>query len=434
MCEKKIFFYFCLAVFIISGPVSAQAKVLNAVMNSEEKPALRIDVIQNQSHKIVLAQNYLHSIIQNQPKTGTENKKVSPREIEEALLLAGKYLKNAVKKDGSFVYEYFPSTDEENPQYNMLRHAGAVYAMLELYEMTKDKALLEKIQKTISFLLGNLRNVRMKNQEVLLAIDNGNIKLGANALAILALTKYMCVVKTREHLETVQKLARWIQLTQSPQGRFRIHKQDFATQKISDFVSGFYPGEAIYALTLLYKIDKNKEWLDTAEKAAQYLIDVRNGGKSTAQLDHDHWLLYGLNELYRLSPQKIYYEHALKITEAILSSQRKDPSEDEAGSFEKPAYATSTATRIEGLCAVYKLVRDFGTKKELEPIFDGICLGIQFQLKNQVTKEMAKQKKWPVKYVGGFQENSDIPNIRIDCVQHNVSSLLGTYLILKERY
>ncbi|MFA5196651.1 MAG: hypothetical protein WC401_12700, partial [Bacteroidales bacterium] len=360
-------------------------------MNSDQDPVLSIDVTQHQPHSMILARNYLSSTIQNQPKTGTENKKVSSREIEKALLLAGKYLKNAVKQDGSFVYEYFPPTDEENPQYNMLRHAGAVYTMVELYEMTKDKALLEKIQKTMSFLLGNLRNVRMKDQEVLLAIDNGNIKLGANALTILALTKYMDVVKTREYLETVQKLARWIQLTQSPQGRFRIHKQDFATQIISDFISGFYPGEAIYALTLLYKIDKNKEWLDTAEKAAQYLIVVRDGGKSTAQLDHDHWLLYGLNELYRLSPQKIYYEHALKITEVILSSQRKDPSEDEEGSFDKTAYSTSTATRIEGLCAVYKLVRDFGTKKELEPIFDGIYLGIQFQLKNQVTKEMASE-------------------------------------------
>ena len=434
MIRNRLIFYFCLAVFIISGSISAQAKVLGTGMNGEQDLVLSIDVTQHQPHSMILARNYLSSTIQNQPKTRPEIKKISPRKIEEALFLAGEYFKNAVKEDGSFVYEYFPPTDEENPQYNMLRHAGTVYAMVELYEMTKDKALLQKIQKTISFLLGNLKSVQVKDQNVLVAIDKDSIKLGGNALAILALAKYMDVVKTREYLEIVQKLARWIQLTQSPEGRFLIHKQVFSTQEISDFVSGFYPGEAIYALTLLYKIDKNKEWLDTAQKAAQYLIEVRDGGKSTAQLDHDHWLLYGLNELYRLSPQKIYYEHALKITQAILSSQRKDPLDDEAGSFNKPAYSTSTATRIEGLSATYQLVRDFGTKKEMEPIFDGIRLGIKFLLKNQVTKEMAKQRKWPARAVGGFQESSDIPNIRIDCVQHNVSSLLGAYRILKERY
>jgi hypothetical protein len=138
--------------------------------------------------------------------------------------------------------------------------------------------------------------------------------------------------------------------------------------------------------------------------------------------------------LYRLSPQKIYYEHALKITDVILNAQRKDPSDDEAGSFDKPAYSTASATRIEGLSAVHQLARDFGTKKELEPVSNGIYLGIQFLLKNQITKETVKQKNWPVNAVGGFQENSEIPNIRIDCVQHNVSALLGAYRMLKEKY
>jgi hypothetical protein len=406
---------------------------LGAVMNGEQDPVLRIDVTQHQLHAMILARRYLYSKMQSLPKAVTENKKVSSGEIEIALLLAGEYLKNAVKDDGSFVYEYFPPTNRENSQYNMLRHAGTIYAMVEIYELTKDKSLLEKIQKAIPFLLRNLKNVQIKDHAVLVAIDNGNIKLGANALAILALTKYMDVVKTREYLDTVQKLARWIQATQSPEGRFLIHKQDFSTKNISNFVSDYYPGEAIYALTLLYKIDKNKEWLDTAENAARYLIDVRDGGKSMVQLSHDHWLLYGLNELYRVRRHKIYYDHTLKIASAILNAQHKDSAQDGAGSFYTTARSTPTATRMEGLCAVYQLVRDFGTKKELDSLLDGICLGIKFQLKTQVTKEMAKNRKWPVRAVGGFLESLDMPSIRIDYVQHNVSSLLGAYRILKER-
>ena len=406
---------------------------LGAVMNAENDPVLRIDVTQHQIHAMILARKYLYSTAQDQPKTKAGYNKISPQEIEKSLLLAGEYFKNAVKENGSFAYEYYPPTNEESPQYNMLRHAGTIYAMLELYEFTKDKSLLGKIQKAITFLLGKSRNIQINNHEALVVLDYDSIKLGGNALAILALAKYMDTVKTREYLEAVQKLARWIQAAQSTEGRFTIHKQDFTTEEISGFVSGFYPGEAIYALTFLYKIDKNKEWLATAEKAAHYLILVRDGDKTPEQLNQDHWLLYGLNELYRLSPQKIYYEHALKITDVILNAQRKDPSDDEAGSFDKPAYSTSTATRIEGLSAAYQLIRDFGAKKEKEALFDGIRLGIQFLLKNQITKETIKQKNWPAKAVGGFQENTDIPNIRIDCVQHNVSALLGAYRMLKEK-
>ena len=406
--------------------------ILGAVMNGEQDPVLRIDVTQHQLHAMILARNHLYSSLPVRSSAERDKKREFLQETEKAIVLAGEYLKNAVKENGSFVYEYYPQTNKENSQYNMLRHAGTIYAMVEIYEMTGDKALLEKINKAVAFLLANLKSTHVKNQEVLVGIDEGNIKLGANALALLALTKYMDVTKTSQYLETVRKLARWIRLTQSPQGRFLIHKQDFATQQVSGFESNYYPGEAIYALTFLYRIDKNDEWLDTAEKAANYLIYVRDGGKSLAQISHDHWLIYGLNELYRLRPDKIYYEHAHKITEAILSFQPKVYSDGEESP--SPARSTSTATRMEGLCAAYRLVRDFGTKKELDLIYNGLLKGIQFQLKTQVTKEMANKRKWPQRSVGGFLESTEIPAIRIDCVQHNVSSLLGAYRIMQARY
>jgi len=406
--------------------------IVGGVMNGEQDPVLRIDVTQHQLHAMILARKHLYASLPVRSETATENTKKFLRKIEEAILLAGEYLKNAVKENGSFVYEYFPQTGRESSQYNMLRHAGTVYAMMEVYELTGDKVLLEKIEKTVAFLLVNLRTTQVKKQDVLVVIDQGNIKLGANALAILALTKYMDVTKTREHLGTVRKLARWIQLIQSPQGRFLIHKQNFATRKVSGFESNYYPGEAIYALALLYRIDQNNEWLDTAEKAAHYLIYVRDGGKSLARLSHDHWLIYGLKELYLQRPKIIYYDHALKIAEAIVSFQPKVYSDGEDNLV--PARSTSTATRMEGLCAAYRLVRDFGTKKEQDSILKGIHKGILFQLSSQVTQEVAEKRKWSQRSVGGFVEDWSVPAIRIDCVQHNVSSLVGTHNIMKSTH
>ena len=88
---------------------------------------------------------------------------------------------------------------------------------------------------------------------------------------------------------------------------------------------------------------------------------------------------------------------------------------------------------MEGLCAVYRLVRDFGTKKDSDLLFDGICSGIKIQLKTQVTEEMAGKRKWPARAVGGFMESPEMPSIRIDYVQHNVSGLSGAYRIIKEK-
>jgi hypothetical protein len=46
---------------------------------------------------------------------------------------------------------------------------------------------------------------------------------------------------------------------------------------------------------------------------------------------------------------------------------------------------------------------------------------------------MAGKRKWPARAVGGFMESPEMPSIRIDYVQHNVSGLSGAYRIIKEK-
>ncbi len=411
---------------------ASDPRARGGVMNGGRDPVLRVDVTQHQLHAMMLARRHLYSLSSGAKPSKAEAGDVSARDVERAILLAGEYLKNAVKEDGSFVYEYFPRTNQVNSQYNMLRHAGTLCAMAEIYELTGDKSLLAGIQKAVLFLLGTLKPGRIGEQEVLVALDDGHVKLGANALAILALVKFMDATGSRDELETVRKLARWILLTQSPQGRFLIHKQDFVTRKISDFESAYYPGEAVYALSVLYRLDPDERWLDAAEKAANYLIYVRDGGKTIFGLSHDHWLLYGLNALYRQRPRKAYYEHALKIAEAVLSAQNREAHHEAAGSFDASARSMPAAARVEGLCAAYQLARDFGTAQERERIVGAIFRGAGFLLKNQVTEELARKKKWSRRAVGGFLESPRTPAIRIDGVQHNVSALLGAYRVLRE--
>ncbi|MGB6338068.1 MAG: hypothetical protein WBG96_20885 [Thermoanaerobaculia bacterium] len=65
-----------------------------------------------------------------------------PGELLAAATRAGEYLERAVAADGRFVYSYLPKTDREKESYNILRHAGTVYSMLELYAVTQRPELL----------------------------------------------------------------------------------------------------------------------------------------------------------------------------------------------------------------------------------------------------------------------------------------------------
>jgi len=151
-------------------------------------------------------------------------------------------------------------------------------------------------------------------------VEDGYVKLGGNGLAILALARYTTVTGDRSHVPFMVRLGNWVLSTQADDGRFTKHKVEWETRRVTEFVSGYYPGEAIFALVALYGVDPKERWFDAADRAVRFLIEVRDTGKSPAELSHDHWLLYGLDALYRERPAPRLARHAERITSAILCS------------------------------------------------------------------------------------------------------------------
>jgi len=134
--------------------------------------------------------------------------------LMSSAIQAGDYLIRAVEPNGHFIYDYFPYSDRASDQYNMLRHAGTIYAMVELYEQTDNKALLNAAKKAIQYLIRQIQHFTKNEVAMACVVEDGCAKLGGNGLAILALVKYMKVTESREHLPIVRKLALWIQTTQ----------------------------------------------------------------------------------------------------------------------------------------------------------------------------------------------------------------------------
>ncbi len=356
-----------------------------------------------------------------------------PEELLRHAELGGSYLMRSVEANGRFVYSFLPKTNEAKEKYNALRHAGTLYSMLELYEVTGDRGLLAAAERALGYLRKELlTRCRVAEAETACIVDEGEVKLGGNALAIIALAKHAAVTGERRHLRLIDELGRWIVLTQGEDGEFKIHKQLQPAGEVSDFVSGYYPGEAL--LALVRRPDPDPDWLDAAERGARWLINVRDRKVSTVELDHDHWLLYALNELYRLRPDPLYLKHASRITEAILGRQRQgDPRfPDWLGSYYTPPRSTPTATRSEGLGAAYLLARDFGSAQEAVALLEALRLGVGFQLRTQFLPETAFYVRDPARTLGGFRRSLTNFEIRIDYVQHNISALLMLRRILLE--
>lgn len=355
--------------------------------------------------------------------------------LEAIRLTRDNYFKNITTKKGKFIYSYLPWLDQKEKRYNLLRHAGTTYAILETHELIPDQNIFEIAELTIGFLLSKVAYFELGGRSVAALVDKDSIKLGGNALAIIALAKYSEITGNHGYIPAMQKMAAWMLETQAIDGSFSIHVQYHSTGKVKDFESHYYPGEAILALVRLYRLDGDTTWLDAAEGCAQYLINIRDSGSDIDSISHDHWLLYALNELYRERRKHLYMDHALLIAEAIMKSQikgqDKKPYANGAYCLPHPRLeSTPTAIRAEGLGAAYHLAFDFGLHNKARKIKKAMRESIRFQLQTQLRPETVFFYKNKKRCLGAFQKGINQYDLRIDYTQHNISSLIAYYRII----
>ncbi|MFP4433498.1 MAG: hypothetical protein ACLFTN_03445 [Phycisphaerae bacterium] len=356
---------------------------------------------------------------------------LTPSGLLARAVQAGRYLTRMVKPSGQFVYHYYPATNGEKRSYNLPRHAGTIYAMMQLYEVTGDKELLAAAQRALKFLLAHVRPAKDTVRKRAVVVEDNVVKLGGVGLAGIAIARYVSASHDRQPLETLHQLGRWIRSVQNPDtGELHTHYMTWPNGRRVDRKMAYYPGEAILALMRLHELDPKGDWLESARKAALWQVKSQQGKDYWA----DHWLLYALNEIHAATGNDPLARHAHAMTtEAIVEQQRRRPEpgrRDWVGSFYIPPRITPTATRMEGLAATWFLADRQGRDDLTEPYRETLLRGVRFVLQGQVMPEQAMFHARPQVSLGGFTASLTDPEIRIDFVQHSISALLMTREIL----
>jgi DUF1680 family protein len=327
--------------------------------------------------------------------------------------------------------------NRSSKSYNLLRHAGTTYAMTELYEVTGDPDLLAKIKLAHAFLLDRMEGpteadiAKGARFKALVRKSTQEAKAGGSALAIIAFAKYTTVTGDRQYLPLMQNLARFILHQTEENGHLlaKYYKNPSAVPE--KFESIYYPGECVLALTRLYQLDGNKDWINTADKLVGYMVNIRDKGMATKDLPHDHWLCIGMNELHPILKKDEYKQHVYRIGDAIFELMRKDGRPDWIGSFYSPPRSTPSATRNEGVIALYQLAQKSGDPSKRH--YETSKTIMSFDLRMQFTPITAMFFKHPEKTMGAYPAGFTHPEIRIDYVQHNLSAMLGLWKIEVEK-
>ncbi len=370
--------------------------------------------------------------------------RIHPRERDEptpGLLLqravwATDALSASISAEGEIRYVYLPDRDAEGPGYNLLRHAGTTYALLQAYDRTRFEPYLDAAVAAIEFLLERHTRTDVRHgpsgggaTRWIDETEREFVKLGGPGLALLMLTQYFEARGEPDRwLEEARELARFVVAQQLPTGELISFASRDPSGTPSTRRSVFYPGEAILGLIRLYAWDSDPRWLETAERAARWIIEVREGGKDATELENDHWLMIALSYLFTFTDDPLFYEHGQKLTMVVarqfarnLDAARRYP--DYRGGYYGLPRSTPAATRGEGLTAVLDSTRVAGSSLD-----NGLRLlreTVTHQLTAQYTPESSYWLPNPAEAFGAFHGGILDTSIRNDFIQHNLSAVLG---------
>jgi len=346
-------------------------------------------------------------------------RKIKDPKIDIKSLIEGAtyFLTNQVKADGQFKYGYFSAFAKRIGTYNILRHSSSLYAMAEGYELIKDESIIQTVEQGIDYVIREAM-VYKKDQEVAFIVDVANhneIKLGSNATAILAMTKYMEQTNSTKYVKEAQALARGIIAMKTVSGGF-IHVLSYPSFEIKDIHRIiYYEGEAVFALLRLYALDKEPQWLEEARKSLDYFI------ANDYWKHHDHWLSYAANEITDYLPEDIYFTFGLKNCHGRLDFiYHRD---------------TTYPTFLELTMAAYKLVKkikELGKEHLMEHIDTAkleatIDRRAEYQRVGYFYPEQAMYMKDPSLILHGFFIRHHSFRVRIDDVEHYLSGYCQYY-------
>jgi hypothetical protein len=104
---------------------------------------------------------------------------------------------------------------------------------------------------------------------------------------------------------------------------------------------------------------------------------------------------------------------------------------DLVGIYNTNMSATASATKVEGLCAIYELALANGKKDDAALILETTTLSLRYQLQAQYGPEQAMYMRDPNHIMGGIHDSMSESKMRSDYTQHNLSSLLCMKRILE---
>ncbi len=336
--------------------------------------------------------------------------------VEECARYGADYLVFNQYCNGKFRYLYDAEDDEyDDSEYNIVRHAGTCYALLDLYKELDEEQYLQAGVAGLDYLCSFTHMISSDKW----AIDwGGKIKVGTISLAILGMVRYWETTGNENYNIYVENFANFIVSQQRDDGAFA---GIYGERK----ENRYYSGEAFFALAMAYDMLEDRSYRRAMKDALDYYWSDDYEYDDAAFIP---WASSGCAKWYELTDYSRFRDFCFNMTDTQISRQNLIYDKDELGN-ELYGYilgpTVNTGVYLEGIgdaLRIAKLIHDY---KRIAEYSNSLKAGIEWVLSLQFRKK--SQLACPNRGYGGFHNGFTIKHanhIRIDYNQHAISALL----------
>lgn len=325
-----------------------------------------------------------------------------------------RWLLRNVNADGRMTYKYWPSRGEESTANNMLRQWMATWC---LARVAKDKEEVALARRNLEY---NLATSYREEGTLGLIVCDGKVKLGAIALATLALLEHPA---SEEFSSVRAALCQSVQYLSNPDGSFRT----FYKPSDRNDNQNFYPGEALLLWATLYERNAEPVLLEQILRSFRHYRTWHARNPNPALVP---WHTQAYYKVWRTTRDPELLEFILTRNDWLLSMQQWDsaPYEDVRGQFYDPKrpefgppHASSTGVYLEGLADAHSAAKESGNEPRASSYRLAIVRGLrslmQLQFKDDVDMFYISKRK---RIEGGLRTTVYDNTVRVDNVQHSL--------------
>lgn len=332
---------------------------------------------------------------------------------------------------------YYALTDSFEERLHTVYSASIIYTFLYIYDLKKDKKILENFPNWGGFLLSmqnkDLESKRYGAFHYSYYLNTGEKEkkfvVGTAALSIFTLLRLYNLTEEEKYLESAKLAGNWLTTMQKEDGKMRPYVRYNGEKWVyGNKESLLYEGQVLSALSKLYTKTQDEKYFEAAQKIANRFTEKYQKEQGYIEGEYrkknpisNSWVVMSLMDFYRVNPDKLYKDIIFELSQQILENQRDD------GRWQGAYSSSGNGWISEVMAETYRFCKE-QSRGDCKKYKTAVINVIGWLFKHTYSKENSSFLKNPERAIGGVFWNQDNKYVRTDSVCHSLNSYVRILL------